>query len=373
MTRKLALKRLTASDLTLFKWHYQNRPAGNQKGVNLNAKTMVRELYPQLGQPSSVPKPRYPIDLYLYGPGLAGAINLQRKILKEQKNWRLNGEFIDNPEGDPDRFNQLQPDDYALFEFSGDVVPDTAHVVLIACSNEYDRRLHEELQIRSPSDSMWVVDEGQISAVIEAASLDDSHPLLDLVDSGAVEDAVLGGIEGTTRVMERRGGRGISPEDFQRSRLAAEQTGVSGEELLNEYLEKRHSAGDIESFEWSSRINAVSPYDFRITYPGGEEHLVDAKSTSGDFSNPIHLSLNELRTAAEGGIPYDIYRLYQVGEGTAKLRIARAIGPGLGTVLTGLAALPQEVSVDSVSVRPGFLAFEEPEIELTSADDEAEE
>src|SRR5690349_10097613 len=126
MPRKLALKRLTASDLTLFKWHFQNHPAGKQKAFNLDANVLVGRLFPQLGEPALVPHPRYPLGLYLYGPGLAPANNLQRKILKQQKNWRLNGELIDNPVENPELYNVLAPGDFALFEFSDGAVPTTA-------------------------------------------------------------------------------------------------------------------------------------------------------------------------------------------------------------------------------------------------------
>ncbi len=46
--RKFALKRLTASDLTFFVWHFKNRNAGNQKAINLNADVFVGKLFPSL-------------------------------------------------------------------------------------------------------------------------------------------------------------------------------------------------------------------------------------------------------------------------------------------------------------------------------------
>ena len=46
MINKLALKRLTASDLTLFEWHFNYRNAGNQKAINLNADVFKDQLYP---------------------------------------------------------------------------------------------------------------------------------------------------------------------------------------------------------------------------------------------------------------------------------------------------------------------------------------
>ena len=41
MLKKLALKRLTASDLTFFEWHYRSRNAGNQKAINLNTDVFI--------------------------------------------------------------------------------------------------------------------------------------------------------------------------------------------------------------------------------------------------------------------------------------------------------------------------------------------
>src|SRR5579859_7499939 len=96
---RLALKKLTASDLTLFEWHFQNRNAGNQKAINLNADVFVDRLFPGLPEVSRDFGGRLPIDLFLYGPGMASELNLQRKIIKlgEYKNWRLDGETIHNP------------------------------------------------------------------------------------------------------------------------------------------------------------------------------------------------------------------------------------------------------------------------------------
>ena len=48
MMDKLALKRLTASDLTFFEWQFKNRNAGNQKAINLNADVFSNQLYPAL-------------------------------------------------------------------------------------------------------------------------------------------------------------------------------------------------------------------------------------------------------------------------------------------------------------------------------------
>lgn len=371
MPRKLALKRLTASDLTLFKWHLQNHPAGKQKAFNLDAGVLVGVLYPQLGEPSLVPQPRFPLDLYLYGPGLAAAANnLQRKILKQQKNWRLNGELIDNPEDDPQRYNVLAPGDFALFEFSGDVIPQAAKVVLVASGVHSDTGVHAEFARRFPDGSMWALQESVVSEVLTAAAPTAGHPLYDWVQSDALEDAALGGVAGTAAINARRGSRGISPDDFMRSRRTAEATGVAGEEFLNAYFEREHREGRIEQFEWSASINAISLFDFRITPFGGGMRLVDAKSTTGVFANPIHLSFGELYRAVQGPEPYDICRLYEVNGDGAKMRIATNIGPALRPILEKFSALPPEVTVDGISVRPEFLDFSHEEISCANSSDE---
>lgn len=370
MSRKLALKRLTASDLTLFKWHFQNHPAGKQKAFNLDAGILAGRLYPQLGEPALVPQPRYPLDLYLCGPGLAPANNLQRKILKQQKNWRLNGELIDNPVDNPKLYNVLLPGDFALFEFSGEVAPTTAKVVLISGALPADVGIHAELARHFPEGSMWVLEEKQVQDVLAAAVPPQGHPLYEWAEISLLEDAALGGVAGTEAINARRGGRGISPEDFMRSRRTAEATGVAGEELLNAWLEKERREERVLSFEWTASFNAVAPYDFLLTDSSGEVRMVDAKSTIGGFGNPVHLSLAELMVAVHGPEPYDICRLYEVSGAGAKMRVARNIGPSLQKTLAALSALPKGITVDGVSIRPEYLDFLMEEIILVAASDE---
>jgi hypothetical protein len=71
MTSKLALKRLTASDLTIFKWHFENKPAGNQKAINLNADVFIQKLYPSVPLIIEEKQGTLPVNLYIYGPGVS--------------------------------------------------------------------------------------------------------------------------------------------------------------------------------------------------------------------------------------------------------------------------------------------------------------
>jgi Domain of unknown function (DUF3883) len=372
MARKLAIKKLTQSDLTLFKWHFINRPAGNQKGFNLDARVLVRSLYPLLPEVvTTLPNQRVPLDLYFYGPGLAGAHNLQRKILKQEKNWRLNGEFVENPDDAPTRYNVLRSGDFALFEFSGTVIPNVTKVVLVASEVAEDATMFAELSRRYPTGSMFVVTEEELGQVVEGANPPEGHVLYDWVESDAIEDAAMGGERGIRRLNTRRQGRGLSPQDFQRSRQAAERVGLQGEVLLNEHFDELLERGLLQSFEWTSSVNAISPYDFALRTTEDQRRVVDAKSTAGDFSNPLHISLSELHRAVRGEEPYDIYRLYKVTDDSATLRIVRDVGAVLGPILAAATAMPQGVSIDSVSLTPDFLGFEREECLLEFPEDTA--
>ena|SRR2546427_4177546 len=143
MKRKLCVKRLTDSDLTFFEWHFRNRNAGNQKAINLNADVFVSILFPVLPDIARRRGGRLPVDLFIFGPGLKPEYNLQRKIVKigSYKNWRLNGEFIYNPENDPERFNCLRAGDFAVIEFQGDVEPEAARMVIVSAAVAEDRTL----------------------------------------------------------------------------------------------------------------------------------------------------------------------------------------------------------------------------------------
>src|ERR1700761_5012185 len=109
MPDRIALKRLTASDLTLFETLFRTLNAGNQKAINLNADIFVDRLYPSL--PGLVPTygDTIPVTLTVLGPAASPAHVISRAITKREayKNWRLNGEFIRDPDGETGRFNVL--------------------------------------------------------------------------------------------------------------------------------------------------------------------------------------------------------------------------------------------------------------------------
>jgi hypothetical protein len=308
---------------------------------------------------------RLSIDLFLYGPGLAGELNLQRKIIKlgTYKNWRLDGEFIRE---DPERFCVLVPGNHVVIEFIGSIVPSQARALFVAAAVPEDSLFHTVLAafLQTPGPSMRAISGEDLASLIHDAALSGEHPANEFILDAALEDAAQSGQEGIQRLLQRRSGRALSAGDLKRAKAQAEQDGQRGEEFINGHLGDRQRRGEITGFEWASAENPVSPFDFVVSEATGKARL-DVKSTRGEFGRRIHISLSELASMAREGGTYDLYRVYEMTGDRAKLRVARNMREFARNILNGLAALPYSTEVDSVSVPPSEIEFAREEISLT--------
>jgi hypothetical protein len=368
MKKKLAVKRLTASDLTFFEWHFRNQNAGNQKAINLNADVFVDQLYPSLPELAARKDGKIPLDLFLHGPGAAGELNLQRKIVKfgSYKNWRLNGEFIYE---EPERFKVLHAGDFAVMEFTGEGIPHSARIVLLAANVPSDKPLCDALAVRVRS--MTSLTETSLREIVSLASVPDSHPITELLLEETLEDAAQNGEQGIRRILSRRSGRRVSKEDLLRARERADEVGTGGEELVNSHLLGLQSSSGIKSFVWESQVNSVSPFDFKIERTDGTTILIDVKTTIGDFERVFHVSISELRQMADATNIYCIYRVYRMENGTAQLRISEPVQAVASNILTAFAGAPTGVTIDSISISPALLNFGAAEtIQLVEIKDE---
>lgn len=365
MSRKLALKRLSSSDLTIFEHHFRQTTGAKQKGINLDKAVIINRFFPALQFRDDLRSDA--LILSVYGPDGAGLQTVTRKVLKQQKNWRLNGEYIKAPDNTPERYDPLAKDDFALLEFTGDVEPKAARVCLIARASAKDTSLHDAFETAyghmfSDRRGMIEVTGDELTAVIGSSHVVEDHPILDFTDADALEDAALGGIEGVAVLRRRRKARGVSKEELAKARQNATQTGRLGEELVDEWLETQRVTGRISGHVWESDVNAIAPYDFAVSPMDGTLRKVDVKSTAGGFANPIHISIAELTEMAEEGCLYDIFRLYAVTDEFARMRIARDVSTFAVAVLNSLTGLPAGVRIDGISVDPGQLTFDETEV-----------
>ena len=357
---KLALKRLTASDLTFFEWQFKNRNAGNQKAINLNADVFSDQLYPALKAIAKERQNKLGVDLWIAGPAAAEPINLQRKIIKGEsyKNWRLDGEFVHNPDGMPERFNILDAGDIALFGLEGELAPNTITLVLVSGTAPEDRALFSGLDQILGTHRMMVLEADILSQLCEKPLVPLSHPVWLLVDDEDVAEAATGQASAVDRLLTRPRPARLSLEDLRRARRAAEEIGRLGETLVNFYLRNRLATAEITDYVWASDINAIEPYDFLVERDGSREKL-EVKTTTKSFSREFHLPLSELREMAHGDSIYRIARVYDAYEYGAKMRISHGLRDYGSTILEAFAALPEGVTPNSVTILPDEAMFGE--------------
>ena len=147
----------------------------------------------------------------------------------------------------------------------------------------------------------------------------------------------------------------FSPDDYAAMLAKAKKNGEDGEGLINDFFRQQR---EILSFKWVSHSNAMSCHDFLLTMPSEEIVKAEVKSTDGPFKNIIHISISELRDAAEGQEQYDLYRVYNLTPDGGKLRIARNLREFAKSVIACL-ALPTGVHCDGFSIDVSSLVWEQ--------------
>lgn len=376
MADRLALKQLTKSDLTFFESLFRSLNVGNQKSINLNADVFVQKFYPSL--PSLIgsgASDRILVSLTVMGPAAAPPYVLSRAVTKRAayKNWRLNGEFIWDPEGQPKRFDILSENDLALIEFSGDPVPQEISLLLLAQKSPIDAALHKSLASMIPGGRKTMIQISRIKLTDAAIGVSPSHPVWALAENpefdAALEDAALGGIVGT-EVLVKKLSKPVSAATLAAAKISAEKNGREGEAIAWSHIKKLEAKGVYTAIEWTSKDNAVSSYDFAVEEKGGNKILIDVKSTSSEFANKIHMSVAELKAAAATK-RYDLWRIYKLNDDGSRLRISKSISDFAKSVLAGLAP-PSGVTIDSVSIEPNVLTWSS-EIAIEAPDEADEE
>lgn len=306
-----AVKRLTRSDLTFFEYQFRRQNAGNQKSINLNADVFIDDIFPYARTIAAGQPHQFPVRLQIFGPGLRRAPdNKTRKVIAaggNQKNWRLNGEFVPDPDDDPMRYHGLAAGDLAVFAFEESrvqPVPESIALVLVSQVEIDDAGVLADLQAFLGAGRMRLLPRDVLGQVSAASPTD--HPIRELLDiemDAALEEAALGTTEAIRKLRTRPSSRRMSAAALAKARAGAEANGRAGEELVNMYLQRAQVEGRIQSFTWVSEENAISPWDFEMCELDGTTVMIEVKSTGGGFDRPIHISHNEVLAAAEAGAP----------------------------------------------------------------------
>jgi hypothetical protein len=319
---QFAVKRLTRSDLTFFEYQYRRQNAGNQKSINLNADVFIDLIFPYARKVAAGQPHQFPVRLQIFGPGLRRTPDSKtRKVIAaggNQKNWRLNGEFVPDPDDDPTRYHGLAAGDLAVFAFEEghhQPVPESIALVLVSQAEPADAQVLAALEALLGTSRMALLPAEALGAVSAGSPSD--HPIRELLDiemDTALEEAALGSTDALRKLRTRPSARRMSATALARARANAEANGRDGELLVNVFLQKAQAEGRIRSFTWVSEDNAISPWDFELITLDGTKIRVEVKSTGGGFDRPIHISQNEILAAAETGAPRtDIYRVFAIG------------------------------------------------------------
>jgi hypothetical protein len=118
---RFVVKRLPVADLTFFFHFFRQQNSTNQKSITLNRRVFIDVIFPEVGRVADATELELPVPVAIYGPGLRIKPHLvTRKIVKEAKNWRLNGEAVPDPDDEPTRYHGLGSDDIAVFGFEGE-------------------------------------------------------------------------------------------------------------------------------------------------------------------------------------------------------------------------------------------------------------
>lgn len=114
--------------------------------------------------------------------------------------------------------------------------------------------------------------------------------------------------------------REYKPRDIEKAEREFKETGLKGEEIINEYLDKEKFNGLISSFYWVNKNGESGlPYDFVID----DTQFVDVKSTKFGFDHLLFFSDAELRFANSHLECYNVFRVYDMRLEEIKLRKCR--------------------------------------------------
>lgn len=364
---RFAIKKLTRSDLTFFEYQFRRQSAGNQKSINLNRNVFVDLIFPAAAEVTGGVAKQFPVPVSIYGPGMRPQPHvITRKVISaggSQKNWRLNGEFVPDPDFDPDRYHNLQEHDLAVFGFEGENgLPTAVHMVLIAQSEPQDAALYSDLLALLGNRSMAEVEQASLSGVVDISPA--GHAIREILETErdeALQEAALGSAEGTARLLREPSVRRMSADALAKARQAAEAAGRNGEVIVNDWLRAQVRDGRIREAVWVAEPNAINPWDFEVTELSGEKVRVEVKSTTGAFERPVHISQAEILAAAASSVRTDLYRVYALSDEAAWLQISGGIQAFAARVANAATGLPAGVVPDGYSVAPSaFGVWSEP-------------
>jgi len=195
--------------------------------------------------------------------------------------------------------------------------------------------------------------------------IDDTHPaftaILRLIEQKI--DMVSSDLQEELEIVAQVGeaSRKYKPYDIERAKDIFRNIGRTGEELVNQYLEREKSLRHISYFQWmNASLESGLPFDFIIDAGLSTSLHIDVKSTNFRFEQPIVFSSGEIDFIhASEYVNYRVYRVFDMGKEQKSLKICSSLQPFADEIhaqqlsyLKTLEKLRTKVSAISYSVPP---------------------
>jgi hypothetical protein len=295
---------------------------------------------------------RLPVHVDIHGPGAKPLMQVDRIIKLQDKNWRLNGAFIDADANDPARFDPLKEGDVAIIGFDGLDWPTAATVILVGQTT--DAALWADLSplVEKRTRPMIRLDEPFLQALSDKHDLPVHHILRGLLGGTVIAPPVAP--VAPAEVRKPRGVRAVSNTDRKALSVLNDQTGFLGEKAVDAYLSAQLPATGLTHI-WMWPTSAEHPYDFEvIAASGAPDHVIDVKTTSSTWTSEFHMSSAELAWAAHSPVSYYIYRVSDIAPGKPSvLRVSNDIRAfAMATALAFVQAAVPGTRVTDVAIRP---------------------
>lgn len=144
--------------------------------------------------------------------------------------------------------------------------------------------------------------------------------------------------------------------DIERANELFRQTGRTGEELINKYLERLKHCSKIKDFSWMNKSRESGlPYDFCIIQNDSHNRFVDVKTTRFKFDSPIVFSSQEALFITNETVLYSVFRAYNIVADTPFLRICGNCRDKMGVVLSDYTSYCSVCQGHGYEVQSSFL------------------
>lgn len=148
--------------------------------------------------------------------------------------------------------------------------------------------------------------------------------------------------------------------DIQKAQTIFSEIGKIGEELIAEYFDRLQFNSQIKKYEWvNSSCESSYPYDFRYQDLSDNIIYLDVKTTKFDFKQRVIYSDKEIDFAlSKPQNCYNIYRVYNLTNNNANLRICRNCVPHFKSISKNLSTFKHNLQNINTNVQSINIAFE---------------